>query len=159
MKKLMLLAIDGIIHEVLFKNEIDDFIEKTPEWELNTFKWHDVESELELSDFTFYNKDLCSKVRKNFPDFKTNITVQTYWNYILKLETGIKTKKMKKKTKEILNKCKEIENIHLFYNDVQKINEYAHKINTLQIFDFDNDVNDTVIKLMLLPLVEQGFKI
>jgi hypothetical protein len=158
MKKLTLLTIDNIIHEVLFENEVQDFIDKTPEWELDVFRWHDVESDNDLLDFTFYNKNLCSKVRKIFPDFKTNITVEKYWSYVTILKQNIKTKTIKKKTQEIINKCGE--NINFFYNDVKKISEYANLINTSQIFDFDTDINnDKVIKLILLPLVEQGFKI
>jgi hypothetical protein len=157
MKKLTILTIDNIIHEVLFENEVTDFIEKTPEWELNTFKWHDVDSDNSLSDFTFYNIDLVRKVRKVYPGFSTNITVKKYWEYVLNLELSIKRKKINEKTKEIINKCGE--NIHFFYNG-NKIQEYAHKINTLQICDFDNDNdNDITLKLILLPLVEQGFKI
>ena len=156
MKNLTILTINNVIHEVLFENEISDFIEKTPEWDLNVFRWHDVESESELSDFTFYNSNLCSKVKTVYPKFSTNITVEKYWEYILKLEINIKRNKLKKKTQQIIKKCGE--NIHLFYNDVQKIQEYAHQINTCKVFDFDTDINDITVKLILLPLIEQGLK-
>ena len=121
-----------IVHELFITGkEEQNFIENTPEWQINQFKWHGVKNEYELKYFTFYNEDQIQKINKVYKDFKPVMTIQRYNKLIENLPI------------EIIKK-------YFNFDDVNKM--LCRYINTQDVFVWDKKITKNIKEIANIPL-------